>query len=198
MTPLLLLAPLAAASSVLDTGLPDFDLTYAQARDMIDAIDVAGVSLDHAHGSILDALELPAGTALTDAMETLGAAGGARFRVDTTGGVPTLVPTDALPDAIWEALVVTSRAAATAGASLEIQRELLGGARALVDAANDHKATLGANMLHDAGLEPTKMPKVSRITRENAAAISAIPSDIDARIHEFDSFLTTIRDIPQP
>jgi len=197
------LAPLAAAAEpITDTGLPGFDPTFAEAREVLHALEVAELTREHALGVVVHALELPEATSMTDAMAALGAAAtspaGAGLRVDTAGGVPTLVPIDALPDEVWAAVTVTNRAATEVGEALAAQREILGGARSLVDASVEFKKTLGANMLHDAGIEPTKLPKITKLVRENAEVIGKIPGRVDGRIQQLDGFLGAIRDIPQP
>lgn len=157
-----------------ETGVSDLDAFFAKAKTPVDSIVDADTKVIGVRTTLATALGLPEGTPFADALADLKTKADGKLTVAMNDkGVPTLSPTDAMPENVQAAVD-------SLNASLDEAGEAVSALSALPDqfkALSDEGAELPGKM-PSMGIKPLDIPKHTKTVKGNLDTLSKAPGKI--------------------
>ena len=154
---------------IQETKIASFDDTFGKVKDLQAKLTLMNTNMVGANDKITEALGLPKGTPVADALADLKAKAGDTLTVALDGDKPKLTVADAAPENVKSAVTAANDAVnmwmAAAKDATTLQSDLM--------AIKDEAAALPGktpDAVKEAGLPVTELPKVTKAVNNNLKA----------------------------
>lgn len=169
------------------TGVADVDAVFQPAGDILNSVITARTAIDSLGTNLTTALGLPAGTPFKDALADLKTKAEGKVTFAMEGDMPKLSAGDAVPANVQQAIDAVNggmqnvMTAATALATVPDK------AMEIVNAAK------GINPANLAGVNPTKLPKITKQIAGNVKILTTTPEEAKALINSIGQLKTDLQ-----
>ena len=159
------------------TGVADVDAIFQPAGDILNSVITARTAIDSLGTNLTTALGLPAGTPFKDALADLKTKAEGKVTIAMDGDMPKLAAADGIPANVQAAIDAVNGGMANIMTAATALTAVPDKAMEIVNAAK------GVNPSSLAGVNPTKIPKITKQLAGNIKILTTTPEEAKALIN---------------
>jgi hypothetical protein len=173
----------AADMTMQQIGVPSLDAYFGKAGDMVNAVVTARTNIQTANANINTVLGLKEGTPVADALADLKTKAAGKIKVGMKGNVPTLEPSEAIPENVQAGIDAVNGLLAALGSTAEAMKVVTTNAPALVTEGKALVSKVPAEAAA-AGLKVTQVPGAVKAFGKNLDIIVSLPGESKKLVDE--------------